>query len=400
MRHGVSSLMVLALLASSGGCESEVPVPTSERRDSAGIEMVEPASPQWADRDGWRVDSIPRWKPSGSGLEYEFTRVTDATVLDDGQIVVLNEGTYQVRYYDAEGRFVSQMGREGEGPGDFSRLTNVSTFRGDSVLVFDFWLRRASILDGSATLGRVVTLPPELQVEELHPVTVDYLVAKTWSLEDFYEQEGPYRGQYLVLGVSARGQVLDSIAVLQGWNGFKVNREDGSYSDISPLIIMDGHIAANVHGIVMSPGDVPEIFRYSADGQLKHIIRVPSLSVPLQPGEIQAERDWLDRPQAPAWFRQAVRDMPIPDRKPAHGDLLLDSEGFVWAARYRSPRLEADEPVSWDIFDPSGAWLGTVTTPERFTVLEVGSDYVLGVRRDDLDVEQVQVFALDRRTEN
>lgn len=150
----------------------------------------------------------------------------------------------------------------------------------------------------------------------------------------------------------------------------------------------------------MSPGDVPEVLRYSAEGQLKHVVRIPSLSVPLEKEEIQAERAWMDRPQAPGWYRQAVRDLPVPEHRPAHGDLLLDSEGFVWAARYWSPRLEADEPVRWDIFDPSGTWLGTLDTPERFTVLEVGRDYVLGVRRDDLDVEQVEVLGLERGTGN
>lgn len=34
--------------------------------------------------------------------------------------------------------------------------------------------------------------------------------------------------------------------------------------------------------------------------------------------------------------------------------------------------------------------------PDRFTVFEIGRDYLLGVRRDDLDVEHVQLLRLDR----
>jgi hypothetical protein len=55
-----------------------------------------------------------------------------------------------------------------------------------------------------------------------------------------------------------------------------------------------------------------------------------------------------------------------------------------------------DEPRKWEVFDPAGAWLGTLSTPARFSVLEIGRDYVLGVRRDDLDVEHVQVLRLRR----
>jgi hypothetical protein len=34
--------------------------------------------------------------------------------------------------------------------------------------------------------------------------------------------------------------------------------------------------------------------------------------------------------------------------------------------------------------------------PARFTPLEIGRDYVLGVRRDDVDAEHVQVLKLNR----
>src|SRR5690606_36326531 len=131
--------------------------------------------------------------------------------------------------------------------------------------------------------------------------------------------------------VNADGEVLDSMGFLKGWNGYKVNRENGGYSDIAPLFIVDRHVAANGHGIVTSSGDTPDVFRYSADAELELIVRTPSLSGPLSAEEIQAEREMLDRPDAPSWFRQAVRDMPVPEERPAHGDLLLDSEGFVWA---------------------------------------------------------------------
>ena len=35
--------------------------------------------------------------------------------------------------------------------------------------------------------------------------------------------------------------------------------------------------------------------------------------------------------------------------------------------------------------------------PARFTVLDIGRDYVLGLRTDDLDVEHVEVYRITRR---
>ena len=49
-----------------------------------------------------------------------------------------------------------------------------------------------------------------------------------------------------------------------------------------------------------------------------------------------------------------------------------------------------------DVFRPDGRYLGTVKAPHGLDKVEIGRDYVLGVARNDLGVEFVQVFGLDR----
>lgn len=288
------------VLSTMIGCEGDAQAPLSERRDSAGVAIVMSSAPEWREGEEWQLDSLPYLEASGAGPEYEFDRVADATMLEDGRLVVLDAGTHQVRFFGSEGQFLTRMGQEGEGPGDFQRLTNVSAFRGDSVLVFDYWLRRASILDETGSLQRVQTFAPEFQLQELHPLRDDTLAAVAWSLEEFADVEGPYRGRYLILRTIADGAVLDTVAVIDGWNGYKIDREDGGYRDAAPLFILDGHVATNDSIMVMGSAERMEFHRYS------------------------------------------------------------------------------------------------VTTPARFTVLEVGEDYVLGVRRDSLDVEHLQALRLHR----
>jgi hypothetical protein len=48
------------------------------------------------------------------------------------------------------------------------------------------------------------------------------------------------------------------------------------------------------------------------------------------------------------------------------------------------------------VFDAEGRQLGTLAMPPRFRLTDAGPDYVLGVGRDDMDVEKVQLFRLDR----
>jgi len=54
------------------------------------------------------------------------------------------------------------------------------------------------------------------------------------------------------------------------------------------------------------------------------------------------------------------------------------------------------ERSTWTVLDPVGRALARVSTPPRTRVLEIGTDYVLGVTLDELDVELVTLWRLRR----
>jgi len=85
--------------------------------------------------------------------------------------------------------------------------------------------------------------------------------------------------------------------------------------------------------------------------------------------------------------------VPAPSTFPAHGRMLVDTEGNLWVAAYPRP---GEERYVWSVFDPRGRWLGPVVMPARFRVTAVGGGVVMGVRRDGQDVETVQVYRLVR----
>ena len=87
------------------------------------------------------------------------------------------------------------------------------------------------------------------------------------------------------------------------------------------------------------------------------------------------------------------QDLPLLEHVPVASTLLIDTEGNMWIERYRLPWEE--DPV-WDVIDASGHWLGTVNTPRRFNLFDIGPDYVLGRHRDDLGVERIRLYTLHR----
>ena len=56
-----------------------------------------------------------------------------------------------------------------------------------------------------------------------------------------------------------------------------------------------------------------------------------------------------------------------------------------------------DRPAPlWTVFDPGGQALGFIETPDGLTIYEIGAEYLLGQATDEMGVESVQVWALER----
>ena len=92
--------------------------------------------------------------------------------------------------------------------------------------------------------------------------------------------------------------------------------------------------------------------------------------------------------------REAQLDsLPFPETMPAYETFLVDTEGNLWVADYRPFGVE---PRTWNVFDTSYHLLGTVETPLRLTILDIGSDYILGSWREANGTESVRMYGLEK----
>lgn len=83
----------------------------------------------------------------------------------------------------------------------------------------------------------------------------------------------------------------------------------------------------------------------------------------------------------------------LPAGLPADTDLRPDPAGRVWLQRFQPPW---EETGRWGVIDAGGSFLGHVQMPARFTVHQLGDGWVLGVKRDALEVERVELRAIER----
>ncbi len=74
-------------------------------------------------------------------------------------------------------------------------------------------------------------------------------------------------------------------------------------------------------------------------------------------------------------------------------ETIVDALGYIWLHEYEAPLGQGSR---WTVFAPNGEKLGAIGTPVPLTVFQIGVDYVLGKRLDELNVEHLEMYPLDR----
>lgn len=85
---------------------------------------------------------------------YELAGASSSIRLTDGRVVIANSGTSELRVFDSTGRFVTSIGRKGEGPGEFAGSLQMAAISPTEFAVFDQSAQRLSAFDTSGSLIR------------------------------------------------------------------------------------------------------------------------------------------------------------------------------------------------------------------------------------------------------
>ena len=394
-------LAVVTLLAS--GCAGDSP--WAESRDSAGIRVVESSTVD-PDAGKWSVAITPRLSIGvEEGAEhYQFSRIGGVARLTDGRIVVGDGGSHQLRLYDSTGVFVAAQGRLGQGPGEFGEFSSLRIWRAPNgeLLVNDSGNDRINVFASDGSYLRTVRLAAAPNGPRVF--LVDVFADGTWltSAPDGggrlnadvvgplapmqfaylrYSPTGEYMGR--ILGVADRPRYVNEYA----------GRRHFPYIPLT----LSPQFAVRDSSVFVYHGPDAEVEEWTAGGSQRAVIR-------WQPGEprtvagvwdryVTASLDRMQGEQRAQYQHFYQQTLPLPSLVPAAEALLVDAEGDLWVRRYRLPWETAQR---WDILAPGGKWVGSIETPDRVSVSQVGRDFILGTHRDSLDVERVQLHALTR----
>jgi hypothetical protein len=381
-------------------------------RDSAGIRIIDNAKPAWGPGREWRLSEKPILAIGGrAGADDALGRIAGVTRLSDGRIVVADQSTLQLKFYDASGRHLKSVGGKGQRPGEFRDFHTIARLAGDSIAVETRDV--ASIFAPSGTFVRKVQFGPFAPGALQTPFVsaLGRFDDGTAVVADFPQgRRGP---------AGARRWVDSASLFLVDRNGAVV-RPLGN----APVVVF---VAGTTHPSPMDFGpqaayassgrafywgfpDQYAIRVYDADWKLERIIRRAWTPRPLTGGEIDAYVDgwmqtWSKKTGAEREAeRTEMREQAYPEFLPAYSAILATPAGEIWV---REPDLTGAPgcwclaglptvPSKWSVFDAGGRWLGDVAMPPRFIPLEIGADYVLGRSRDADDVPRVVMYRLDK----
>lgn len=448
-RLGPASLTAWCLVLAAWGCSEDVeppPAPGYIATDSAGVRKVVNNEPLWGAEEGWQLTPEPLLTLGvvDTPFAQQFHEIRGVTRLGDSTIVVLNSGSAELRAFDYSGRHLWSAGGRGDGPGEMGRQQDqrprLQRLAGDTLEVDNGW-QRIRFGPGGELLDH-----RRLDFARLHQEVGRYYVGSCPEGRSYFKElivvcptgDGlPQPGRRWESSQTTVMQIpwtLDRVDTV----GTFFRHEKWETSVPLPLPPPLPAERTMQRPAPLGPkgrlwiGGRPQLRLLYARNDAYRIevwdLLDATLSMVIErrtPRRTRTEAEifvavWrgllMLREPDPSELSLTNGRQPVVDSLSIAESFFLDDLGFLWVRRLpvgddEGRRWEVlappdyKEPSGWvvplpsglhDVFRPDGVYLGTVKLPHDLDVMEIGPNYVLGVARDELGVEYVQLYGLDR----
>jgi 6-bladed beta-propeller len=374
-------------------------------RDSARVRIVDNRAPAWNASQRWEIAT----KPSLSiGLEdgdapYLLSRVYSASRLANGQIVIGDSGSGELRFFDASGKFMRAAGRRGHGPGEFHEFSSLilCALPGKELFVADGGADRAHIYSITGEYKRTVTFQhePGSSTPGIRACFADgTLLMRNVPVAVLQGEPGTLiRSTMQYFRYGADGRPLSKLAAVPDRTRYVTQHGNITHYPFVPFS-PESQAAAGARTIYLNHSGLAEIEKRDPGGRLEGLIRWqakrPRTSAVYR-RFVEAHLAATSEQRRPPYAAFYAKTLPIPEFVPAVGQIIVDAIEHLWIKRYQLPW---DNAADYDIFDPAGRWLGQVGAPSHVEIFQIDRDYILGKHRDELDVERIVIHSLNRRT--
>ena len=359
------------------------------------------------------MDVVMRIAPAADDTSL-FSEVSDFEVDLANRIWIYDYQNRRLFLFDSTGALVRRIGRQGSGPGEFSSGNGIVALPDTGVAILDAQNARLSFFAANGDFRTSLPVPSGFSTnngllsDRSHTLYLRRPVTPP--------REGEILGRMGLVRLAADGAFGDSLAPpdiqVQRETYVAVSKDGKSRSATStayaPNYFWDWHPGGY---FVAAHGGRYEIVIARPDGKSISIRRTAP-PVALLPDERAEEKEWI------TW--QMVRTQPgwtwngpdIPETKAALTGLMVTRDGNIWVrVATASERIPDDElapprekgppvrhyrtPTVYEVFAPSGRFLGRVPLPPRTTLIQADGDFLWGISRDADDLPSIVRFRLN-----
>lgn len=365
------------LFLGTPGSDAEAQVPTAELREEVRVGSV------------WDEDRM-------------ITQVGGVAVYGDTLLLVIDRFDDAIKVFDWSGEPVGQIGRHGQGPGEFNAPGRMKV-RNDTIFVVNAGSRSLILLNISGEELARFSLPFMSVAEGTSAIPAPngllpdgtFLGMPTARMPQMDKEDREYHLPILKVGHS--GEILDTLSLHRRFSG-KLLR----VPEPVPLpaeIPSDIATASSVLGIVAiaepSPPGVEAQYRITS---IRHTgDTIFSRLFAFDPQRISGE---VKTALALEWGQIAEESQRVRDALekayaarpylPPVSDLRVGLDGGVWVARERVP----GRPIQWEVLNPLGEPVFRVELPAGAFLWSSSSDLIWTEEKDDLGVPFIVRYRL------
>ena len=387
--------VVAAFALTTTACQEGAPDRDAQPsvRDSVGVEIVETDGQQARAVSQVTIQGEPELQIGefDGDPAYLFSSISGIALLPGSRILVLDDASRELRFYDLQGELVNRLGGRGQGPGEFERPRLLNMIAGDSLVIYDTGNRRFTLYpvdgDGFRSFPRPSPMPGSLQGTS--GAQVVSIAAGALPPRD---AQGPITTSTDVRLVDFTLETSETIASTPFTQVVIPNvGPGGTWFFGSTPFDFPMAVAATRDGFFVTTPNEPSVSEYSWTGELRRIVRISEPLNEVTDAEFSAAIQRRVEGRSTA-VQRAYDDVEPPEAEPTFQSLIVDDQGWLWAQTYQE---SPDDHVTWLLFDSDGRGRGSVAMPEGLSVSSISRDYVAGVWRDELDVEYVRLHRID-----
>lgn len=378
-------------------------------RDSAGIEIIEHPAELIAALPEWGVIGEPVVElGSGDQVAEEFTSIRGAVRLADGNILLAEGGSNELRLFDAEGTYLATWARKGQGPGEFSGISFPMLGVGDSIFVVDAQPQRTAVFAPDGRFARQIVHPRSAEAQTYLGL-MGHLPGGTLVMQSNNFGNAPTtlggpitRDTFAVVSAREGNLALDTIALIPGPELFAVQFKEGEYEGIgqgSPAFGRSTYTAtSNALGrMLIGTNEANEVRVYEGTS-LRLMLRDMTPAQPvLEEHKVQYRKDQeanyarsaVSEAVKAQWRENAARNERFAETMPYYERLMFGTDGSIWV---EAKRRFDDEGRRYVVYGSDGRAVARAVFPDRVRPLQVGPDEMIGMWRDPDEVPHLRIW--------